>query len=192
MTLCRRSGCLNAPHGSKRGGRYCSAECRRLSADDRIAAGLTGEAVVRFWSKVNKTDTCWLWTGGVDNKGYAGLSFGDVRVLAHRLAWVDANGPVPDGLQLDHLCRVRHCVNPAHLEPVTPGENVRRGDAGAWLAEWWRVQPTCRRGHPWTGENTRVTSRGYRLCRACSRRRPFPPAVTALGVALIVPSQVQP
>lgn len=80
----------------------------------------------RLWSKVNKTDTCWLWTAATE-KGY-GLYRHDGRLSkAHRVVYELLVGPVPTGLDLDHLCRVRNCVNPAHLEPVTRAVNLRRG-----------------------------------------------------------------
>lgn len=84
----------------------------------------------QFWEKVNKTDSCWLWTGGV-GRGYGifyrGADRGGSFTVAHRYAYEALVGPIPAGLTLDHLCRVRGCVNPAHLEPVTQAENVRRG-----------------------------------------------------------------
>lgn len=71
---------------------------------------------------------CWLWQGSlVQGSGYGRLCRDGVSWPAHRYFFVRANGPIPDGLVLDHLCRVRHCVNPAHLEPVTHAENCRRG-----------------------------------------------------------------
>ena len=83
----------------------------------------------RFWRKVNKTDRCWLWTGALTGKGYG--SFGQTppggSVLAHRFAYIREFGAIPDGLVIDHLCRERRCVNPAHLEAVTNRENVVRG-----------------------------------------------------------------
>jgi hypothetical protein len=89
------------------------------------------DPVRRFWRKVNKTETCWLWTAGKAYWGYGWFGVAHrTPVLAHRYSWELANGPVPEGLELDHLCRVTACVNPAHLEPVTHAENVRRGDLG--------------------------------------------------------------
>lgn len=77
------------------------------------------------------TSRCWIWQGTVTSSGYGQIW--DVQArrvrVAHRFMWEEANGPVPEGLELDHLCRVRNCVNPAHLEPVTRRENVHRGSA---------------------------------------------------------------
>lgn len=108
---------------------------------------------VRFWQKVEKTDTCWLWTGATC-RGYGTVWDGDRTVKAHRASWEMANGPIPDGLQLDHLCCTRLCVRPDHLEPVTQRENIARGPWG----EMWRKrmeQTHCVNGHEFTPENTR-------------------------------------
>ena len=84
-----------------------------------------------FWFWVNKTDTCWLWEGNIATNSYglytANFSGQRQTKRAHRLAYELMVGPIPDGLELDHLCRVRNCVNPAHLEAVTHQENVLRG-----------------------------------------------------------------
>lgn len=89
--------------------------------------------------------------------------------LAHRFAYEDIVGPILEGLTIDHLCRVRHCVNPAHLEPVTHLENVRRGNGG--LNQLAKTH--CPKGHPYDEENTyRLPSRpSGRYCRACRRER---------------------
>lgn len=96
----------------------------------------------RFWAKVEKTDTCWNWVAAKVNK------YGRFRApgtnLAHRISWVDVNGPVPEGLVLDHLCNNYACVRPDHLEPVTHQENIRR--------HFERLS-TCPNGHPKTPEN---------------------------------------
>ena len=79
----------------------------------------------RFWSKVNKTDTCWIWTAAKNQDGHGRFRHGRL-VLAHRFAYELLVGPIPKGLDLDHLCQNPACVNPAHLEPVTRKENTRR------------------------------------------------------------------
>lgn len=82
----------------------------------------------RFWKRVNKTDTCWLWTGGQIGKGYGVFRLNGGGKLAHRVAYQFVKGEIPEGLEIDHLCKVRHCVNPSHLEAVTRLENMLRSD----------------------------------------------------------------
>jgi hypothetical protein len=83
----------------------------------------------RLWSKVDKTDGCWLFTGALNNKGYGVIherGKGGTNLYAHRVSYGLLVGPIPDDLELDHLCRVTRCVNPEHLEAVTHAENMRR------------------------------------------------------------------
>lgn len=110
----------------------------------------------RFFFQVNKTDTCWLWTGTLNPKGYANFSAGGTTVIAHRWAFERFVGPIPDGLHIDHLCRVRRCVNPDHLEAVTLTENNRRSKP---------MSPYCPHGHLKDG----VDNKGKRFCRECGR-----------------------
>lgn len=115
---------------------------------------------------------CWLWTGGKSDVGYGQLSdrsTGKKRMAkAHRVSYELTNGPIPDGLVIDHLCRVRHCINPAHMEPVTIRENTIRGTAGAVNRARMLARTHCAQGHPWTPENTKVTPR-QRVCRTCKK-----------------------
>lgn len=108
---------------------------------------------------------CWQFTGHLNPNGY-GVIFDVKPMLAHRYAYMKWVGPIPEGLELDHLCRVRHCVNPAHLEPVTHQENIKRGETGIDNRMKWH----CPKGHVYDVENTRHY-RGSRHCRACDRDR---------------------
>jgi hypothetical protein len=122
----------------------------------------------RFWAKVHITPSCWLWTGSRNPSGYGILrtTRADGRwttVGAHRVAYELMVDPIREGLEIDHLCRVRHCVNPAHLEAVSRQENMARGE---------RANRThCKRGHPLSGDNLYITGREtiQRQCRTCRR-----------------------
>lgn len=124
----------------------------------------------RFWPKVNRdgADGCWLWTASLNDAGYGQIYNGAGRPeRAHRVAYELLVGPIPPGLHLDHLCRVRHCVNPAHLEPVTIAENNRRAAAAAVPGA--RRKTHCRNGHAFTPGNTRMDPSGFQRCRTCER-----------------------
>jgi HNH endonuclease len=130
----------------------------------------------RFWAQIDDgggSAACWPWRGA-RSRGYGMLYLGrpsDQRIVehAHRLAYeLHHREPIPPGMTIDHLCRVRHCVNPRHLEVVSRGENVLRG-AGT-SAQHARATH-CIAGHPFDAANTYRTPRGVRMCRACKRRR---------------------
>ncbi len=163
------------------GGRWCSvAGCGRVATSrgwcslhytrwrihgDELATlnPTRGLPVADKWSAyVARTAGCWLWTGSrAGGSGYGHFTHDGVTLLAHRFAYEHLVGPIPDGLHLDHLCRVRHCVNPAHLEPVTPKENVFRALGG---------RTHCKYGHEFTPENTyRAPKTGRRSCVACRK-----------------------
>lgn len=128
-----------------------------------MSTALPAAAVLRFWSHTRRHENgCLQWTAYIDRSGYGlGQIKGISTRAAHRIAWILTNGPVPDGLQLDHLCRNRWCVEVTHLEPVTPKENVRRGLNGVLLTH-------CPQGHPYDEANT-YRGRGERQCRICRR-----------------------
>ncbi|QOR55386.1 MAG: hypothetical protein SHS37scaffold145_37 [Phage 71_18] len=111
---------------------------------------------------------CWLWTAGTNSGGYAQVKRRGKKRMVHRLVYELLVGPIPEALVLDHLCRVRHCVNPAHLEPVTQQVNIGRG-VGLAPAQTQRTH--CPAGHPYDEANTyRTPSRpNARYCRTCHR-----------------------
>lgn len=117
---------------------------------------------------------CWLWTASLDGAGYSKIRVDGRLFNAHRWYYEMINGPIPKGLQLDHLCRVRRCVNPDHLEPVTQQENIRRGE-GIGVINARKTH--CPKGHPYAGDNliVRSGSRGCRTCVTDRRRRPSAP-----------------
>lgn len=133
---------------------------------------VTDHILARIWQRVDKngplpTDpsrplntNCWLWLGGRFLNGYGSISIGDVCYGVHAILDVAENGPMPKGLEVDHICRVRACVRPEHRERVTREENIHRAQ-----------RPTCRRGHPFDSENTGPVKgkQHQRICRICSR-----------------------
>lgn len=124
----------------------------------------------RIKSKICVSDTgCWLWTAYISGRGYAQVGVSRSHpVPAHRYVYELLVGQIPKGLQVDHLCRVRHCVNPAHLEPVTPQVNCLRA------VPYRKPTTHCPNGHEMDPSNTytyRNSKRSYRQCRQCMRAR---------------------
>jgi hypothetical protein len=130
-------------------------------------AGYSADMQARFWAKVDPSGDCWEWIGARKPTGYGSFWISPSRSneISHRVAYQMLVGPIPDGLELDHLCRNRCCVNPDHLEPVTRKENARRGVR--WPRHAHRTH--CKHGHEFTPENTRHGKDGVRYCRACAR-----------------------
>lgn len=123
----------------------------------------------KFLSKVRQGPDCWEWAGWKERDGY-GVQWvtGVGNRRAHRIAYELWVGPIPDGLTLDHLCRNRGCVNPAHLEPVTSVENVARGDTPSVRN---RAKTHCDHGHEFTPATTYARAGGKRECKVCVRDR---------------------
>lgn len=134
-----------------------------------------GDEVTRFWPKVDKNGPpsehrpdlgpCWLWLAALNGAGYGIFRLATGRnARAHRWAWEHLRGPIPEGMQIDHLCRVRKCLNPAHLEVVTNKVNAERSVPGRRV--WRRERTHCARGHEFTPENC-FWHKGRRCCQAC-------------------------
>jgi hypothetical protein len=134
---------------------------------------VSASSVARFWSKVDRRGPaeCWPWLGLLrPETGYGRFPADGKIVSAHRFAWVMVAGrdPLP-GMELDHLCRNRACVNPAHLEEVSWGENTRRSNNPAGRNS---RKTHCLRGHPFDEVNTYIRPDGMgRGCRQCNRER---------------------
>jgi hypothetical protein len=156
--MCAEPGCSNPA------GREQRHRCPACYRDRRISVFL---ATCEF-----ATSGCWLWTGSRYTGGYGKFfAFGRERA-AHRVSYEFFVGPIPEGLALDHLCRVRRCVNPDHLEPVTYRENTLRSPVAH--AALNAAKTHCKHGHEFTPENTRITTggrRSRRRCRECERLR---------------------
>jgi len=132
----------------------------------------------RFLEKISPEPNsgCWLWMGATNNNGYGVTGVNGKNKLAHRVAYQLLHGVDSVGMDLDHLCRVRCCVNPHHLEPVSHRENILRGDGPA-LAKRnialihadRRARTHCAHGHEYTDANTLIRRRGDQIWRACRR-----------------------
>ncbi len=121
-----------------------------------------------FWARVNKggPNGCWLWIGAMFGSGYGKVALEKRTFYAHRISYEFVKGPIPTHLELDHLCRVRNCVNPDHLEAVDHRTNVLRSPLGFGAKA---AQTECIHGHPFDSENTIIKKNGTRACRACTK-----------------------
>lgn len=163
--VCLVDQCENPHHAHG----YCSLHAARLRRTGSPTGVARETTLGSFWKRVKKMDSgCWEWQGYILKSGYGQIA-SRVRPtpsgtrLAHRVSYELVKGEIPDGLQLDHLCRNKICVNPDHLEPVTRHENVRRGLHGV-------LRTHCIYGHELTAENTLYDEKtNCRRCKKCSR-----------------------
>lgn len=132
-----------------------------------VSIGLDEPLLGRFMGNVADDPAgCWMWTARKNPGGYGLFYARGTRAVAHRVAYEHFVGLIPPGMSLDHLCRNRACVNPAHLEPVANKENILRGESFAAVNARKKV---CVRGHQLTGDGVKMVRRG-RQCVACQRR----------------------
>lgn len=159
--LCSVAEC-GKPHDSHG---YCAMHAARFRRVRPIHQGRKTRQEF-FSAHINRDPSgCWLWTAKIGRNGYGRYAEAE---LAHRVAYELWKGPIPAGLEIDHLCMVKHCVNPDHLEAVTHAENLRRRD----LIYGIRTAVTeCPHGHPYDSTNTYLSPSGRRQCRECARIR---------------------
>lgn len=121
----------------------------------------------RLFARVEKTDSCWIWKGAITSHGYGILEINGRRFSAHRISFLLAGKVIPEGKQIDHLCRVRRCVNPDHMEAVTSRENTLRG------LPFRQRKTHCANGHEYTRETSYYLKKkpGSRMCRICIKLR---------------------
>lgn len=163
MRSCEIAGC-SKPHVARGWCRAHYSQWHRLGHPLGSSAATPKERITRR-ILIDETSGCWLWNGTLSasprSSGYALVN----REYAHRVSYEVFVGPIPEGLEIDHLCRIRHCVNPDHLEPVTRRENLLRGDT---FAARNARKTHCPQGHSYSGENLYVY-KGGRKCRTCHR-----------------------
>lgn len=148
--VCSVDGCERKVHG--RG--WCNKHYKRWSAHGDPAALLIarheGDVQRRFWAKVDKTETCWNWCAAIIRNGYGSyLIAGNKTVLAHRFSYELSIGPIPDGMEIDHRCHNRRCVNPDHLRTVSHKQNAENHQGGARSDSGSGIRGVHRSGNRW-------------------------------------------
>lgn len=153
--------------------KYCGRACMAVGKQGVQRDRRVSDPIAHIRERCSITDEgCWEWQQALTSQGYGIVAISDylhVSKLVHILTFTILVGPVPAGLELDHLCRNRACCNPEHLEPVTHAENVRRSEAAAVQRARHADRTHCKRGHAFDEENTARDTRGHRRCRTCNR-----------------------
>ena len=174
---CSRAGCgavfsVYPSRLKKRKLLYCSNDCKLT--DQRVTREKLKHKLETNIEIIPETG-CWIWVGGQYGNGYGYVTLGSENgkqkfALAHRASYEVLVGPIPKGLTLDHKCRVRCCINPAHLEPVTHRENCLRGVGLTNARNFWLSRTHCSNGHEYSDANVRIRKNGNRTCRECERK----------------------
>lgn len=138
-----------------------------MTLDELQQPGLRGSVEQRFWAKVAKSDDCWNWTGSISGRGYGRMQTpASSSSAAHRISYILHHGMIGDGMVVDHICRNKLCVNPAHLRAVTPKQNTLENSASVTAIN--AAKTHCAKGHPFSGDNL-LAQPGERRCRQCQR-----------------------
>ncbi len=141
-----------------------SSCCERPAKVNMVARAIEGATRFMELCMPEPNTGCWLWGGPSNGHGYGSFFYKGRLTGAHRYSHETFIGPIPNGYDVDHLCRVRCCVNPAHLEAVTRRENILRGVSKVAQRA---SQTHCKNGHPFSLDNTSITRRGSRVCKTC-------------------------
>lgn len=183
---CKNGHVGHMQHRKNRGNSWECLQCKRDRTNAARAElrkqGLTSHGEVRsrrftrtdeerFFEKVEVTGFCWLWLGAKTERGYANFWQPERKLWCTGHRWVYkhlVDADITSEQHLDHLCRVRHCVNPDHLEAVTNEENIRRGFG---MNRKYRERTHCDNGHEFAGENLIIREKGFRRCRECRNTR---------------------
>ena len=144
--------------------KYGDMETRLKRYNRKAPAGLTVKERLLFYSYVDRDTGCWEWTSTKNQKGYPRMKIDKVMCGAHRVSYEMFTGPLIDELEMDHICENRGCINPAHIQQISHGDNIRNG------ARWRHKKDNhCIHGHKYTEENTQIRADGRKRCATCRR-----------------------